>query len=201
MVRNFDIWLVTGFHLYFNCCWLVPKSCPILLRPHGLYPPGFSVHGIPQARILEWVAISFFRESSWPRDQTPVSCISKWILYHWATMEAFVFPIPLPYIWPTSIGCITYLCACVLGLLHMFLLSTTVKWSGLLCLSLSGYQKQRKCIKRKGFLNLRKRISTTPHERGLVSSLELINIQRNFSWLLIIGKQWFYCFYLNIGYI
>ena len=151
------------------------------LWPHGLYPPGFSVHGISQARILEWVAISFFRGSSWPRNQTPVSCICKWILYHSATMEALVFPIPLPYIWPTSIGCITYVCACVLGLLHMFLLSTTVKWSGLPCLSLSGYQKQRKCIKRKGFLNLRKIISTTPYERGLVSWLEPINIQWNLS--------------------
>ena len=38
--------------------------------------PGSSVHGILQARILEWVAISFLRASSWPRDQTPVSCIA-----------------------------------------------------------------------------------------------------------------------------
>ena len=39
-------------------------------------PPGFSVHGISQARTLEWVAISFSRGSSWPRDQTWVSCIA-----------------------------------------------------------------------------------------------------------------------------
>ena len=39
-------------------------------------PPGFSVHGILQARILEWVAISFFRGSSQPRDQTQVSHIA-----------------------------------------------------------------------------------------------------------------------------
>ena len=199
MVRNLDIWLVRGFHLYFNCS-LVPKSCPILLQSHGLCPPGFSVHGISQARILQWVAVSFSRGSSWPRDQTPVSCVSRWILYHWATREALVFPIPLPYIWHTSTGWITYVCACVLGLRHMFLLSTTVQWSGLACLSLSGYQKQRKCIKRKGFLNLRKGISTTPYERGLVSWLQPINIQWNLLWLLIRGKQWFYCFYLNIGY-
>ena len=50
--------------------------------------PGSSVHGILQARILEWVAISFSRGSSWARDQTHVSCIDKWILYHWATREA-----------------------------------------------------------------------------------------------------------------
>ena len=48
-------------------------------------PPGSSVHGISQARILEYAAISFFRRSSWPRDQTQVSRVGRWILYHWAT--------------------------------------------------------------------------------------------------------------------
>ena len=47
-----------------------------------------SVHGILQARILEWVAMPFSRESSQPRDRTRVSCIGGWILYHWATREA-----------------------------------------------------------------------------------------------------------------
>ena len=51
-------------------------------------PPGSSVHGIFQARILEWVAISFSRGSSQPRDQTCVSQIGRPILYHWATREA-----------------------------------------------------------------------------------------------------------------
>ena len=41
-------------------------------------PPGSPVHGILQARILEWVAISFSRGSSWPRDQTQVSCFLHW---------------------------------------------------------------------------------------------------------------------------
>ena len=45
-------------------------------------PPGSSVHGIIQARILEWAAISSFRGYSQPRDWTWVSCISRWILYH-----------------------------------------------------------------------------------------------------------------------
>ena len=49
--------------------------------------PGFSVQ-ISQARILEWVAISFSRGSSQPRDQTHISCISKQVLYDWATREA-----------------------------------------------------------------------------------------------------------------
>ena len=39
-------------------------------------PPSCPVHGISQARILEWVAISFIRGSSWPRDWTWVSCIA-----------------------------------------------------------------------------------------------------------------------------
>ena len=42
---------------------------------------GFPVHGILQARILEWVAISSFRGSSQPRVQTQVSCIGRWIPY------------------------------------------------------------------------------------------------------------------------
>ena len=53
--------------------------------------PGSSVHGIFQARILEWVAIPFSRGSSQPRDGTCISCISyigRQILYHWVTWEA-----------------------------------------------------------------------------------------------------------------
>ena len=45
----------------------------------GCSLPGFSVCGISQARIQEWVAISFSRRSSWPRDQTYVSCIGRWV--------------------------------------------------------------------------------------------------------------------------
>ena len=52
---------------------------------------GSSVHGILQARILEWVAIASSRAPSQPRDWARisyVSCIGRWILYHWATWEA-----------------------------------------------------------------------------------------------------------------
>ena len=55
------------------------------LQPHGL--SGSSVHGVFQARILEWVAISLSRGSSRPRDQTCVSCIGRQILYQWAARE------------------------------------------------------------------------------------------------------------------
>ena len=51
-------------------------------------PPGFSVHGILQARILKWVAISFSRGSSQPRDWTWVSCITGRCFNLWATTEA-----------------------------------------------------------------------------------------------------------------
>ena len=52
--------------------------------------PGSTVHGIRQARILQWVAISFSRGSSRPRDPTYISCIGMWILYHWATTETLI---------------------------------------------------------------------------------------------------------------
>ena len=54
---------------------LVAQACP-LCDPMDCSPPGSSVHGIPQAGILEWVAISFSRGSSQPRDQTQGSCIA-----------------------------------------------------------------------------------------------------------------------------
>ena len=54
---------------------LVTQSCLTLRDPMGCYLPGFSVYGTLQARILEWVAIPFSRESSQPRDQTHVSCL------------------------------------------------------------------------------------------------------------------------------
>ena len=55
-------------------------------------PPSSSVHGILQARSLEWVAIPFSRGSSWPRDRTWVSCTAGRFFTNWATREA-----PSPY--------------------------------------------------------------------------------------------------------
>ena len=71
-----------------QCCCLVPKPCPTLVTPWTYSPPGSSVHGISQAAILECVAISSARGSSWPRDWTHISCAGRQILYHWATWEA-----------------------------------------------------------------------------------------------------------------
>ena len=60
---------------------LVAQSCLTLCNPMDCSLPGSSVHGIFQARILEWVAIPFSRGSSHLRDQTRVSCIAGG-LYH-----------------------------------------------------------------------------------------------------------------------
>ena len=63
----------------------VVQSCPTLCDPmHGSLP-GSSVHGIFQARILEWAAIPWSRGSSQPRDQTRVSCIADRRFTFWAT--------------------------------------------------------------------------------------------------------------------
>ena len=62
------------------------------LQLHGCSLPGSSVHGGSQTRILECIAISFFRRSFQTSDQTCFSWIGRWILYHWAIREAcFVF--------------------------------------------------------------------------------------------------------------
>ena len=55
---------------------LVTQSCPTLCDPMACILPGSCVHGLFQARILEWVAIFFSRVSSQPRDRTQVSCIA-----------------------------------------------------------------------------------------------------------------------------
>ena len=66
------------------------KSCLTPCDPMDCSPPGSSVPGISQATALEWVATSFSRGSSWPRDWTCssyASCIGRQILYHWATWK------------------------------------------------------------------------------------------------------------------
>ena len=50
--------------------------------PMDCSPPGSSIHEISQARILEWVATSFSRGSSKPRDKTHIFCIGRLIIYH-----------------------------------------------------------------------------------------------------------------------
>ena len=62
-----------------HCCIVLVQWLSLVwlfFDPMGSSMPGSSVHGISQARVLEWVATSFSRESSWPRDWTRVSCIA-----------------------------------------------------------------------------------------------------------------------------
>ena len=66
---------------------LVTHSCPALCDPMDCSLPGFSVRGIFQARILEWVAILFFRGSSQPRDRTPGLLHCRDILYYLSHQE------------------------------------------------------------------------------------------------------------------
>ena len=79
--------------------WLIIKACNLRmkiesvshsflfysLRPMDCSHPGSSVYRIVQARILQWVAISFSRVSSWPREWTQVSCIAGRFFTVWAT--------------------------------------------------------------------------------------------------------------------
>ena len=66
----------------------VAHVCPTLCHPMDCGPPGSSVHGILQERILEWVAFPFSRGSSWLRDFTWVPCIAGGVITIWATREA-----------------------------------------------------------------------------------------------------------------
>ena len=79
-VPSFSLYFLVVFQkeeLRWLCCCLVTKLRLTLLQPHGLWsPPGSSVHGILQAKILEWVTISSSRGSSQPRYRMRLSCIA-----------------------------------------------------------------------------------------------------------------------------
>ena len=76
------------FNHTMNMKVLVSQLCLTLCNPMGYSLPGSSVHGILQARILEWVAIPFSGRSSLPRDWTWVSCIAGQFFTIWAIREA-----------------------------------------------------------------------------------------------------------------
>ena len=88
-------------------CWkkswkvLVAQLCQTFCDSMDCNLPGSSVHGIPQARILQWVAIPFSRRSSWPWDWTPVSCIAGRFFTIWATKVKVRVPqsCPIPQPW------------------------------------------------------------------------------------------------------
>ena len=104
----------TSFFFFFPISVIVKLSSSVMsdsLRPHGEQPaPGSSVHGIFQARVVKWVAISFSKESSRPRDQTQVSCIVDRCFTIGATRKVLVSFIDLvisvqmlcPSLWPSE---------------------------------------------------------------------------------------------------
>ena len=81
------LWFWT-YVLISMCVCLVSQSCLTLCDPMVCSPPGSSVHGIFQARILEWVAMPFSRESSQPRDQIQVSHTADRFFIIWVIREA-----------------------------------------------------------------------------------------------------------------
>ena len=78
-----DNWL----KVYCAALCLVAQLCLTLCDPMDCSLPGSSIHGILQAKILEWVAIPFSRESSQPADQTQVFCIAGRFFTIWTTWE------------------------------------------------------------------------------------------------------------------
>ena len=75
-------------HLSILCYYLVAKSSLTLLQSVNCSPTGSSVHGISQARILDWVGISFSRGYPRSRDWMHIPCNGRRILYFWATGKA-----------------------------------------------------------------------------------------------------------------
>ena len=88
MILNRIAFIPSFSHSSLKVKVLVAQSCPTPCNPMDFSPPDSSVYGILQARILEWTAISFSRGSSWPRDQTWVSCTAGRFFTIWATKEA-----------------------------------------------------------------------------------------------------------------
>ena len=90
----------TGHIAPLTCLLLLFFShVPLFCDPMDCSSPGSFVHGISQARILEWVVLFSSRGSSQPRDRTSVSYIGRWILYHWTTREVPNMPLAKPFTW------------------------------------------------------------------------------------------------------
>ena len=111
------------------CLCMCVQSCPTLCNPVDCSLPGSSVHGIFQAKLLGWVAISYSRGSSHPQGQTRiswVSCIGRQTLYHWATWEAHLSPTTNLCLWAASTSGLNLRCS--------FCKSSPATWTSLLFL-------------------------------------------------------------------
>ena len=77
-----DFWVSPHIPFPWKCACLVNQSCATLCNPKDCSPPGSFVHKIFQARILEWITMSYSRGSSQPRDGTQVFRTGRHILYY-----------------------------------------------------------------------------------------------------------------------
>ena len=95
------VFLLYGKWISYESEMLVTQSCLTLCDSGDCSPPGFSVHGIFQARILEWVSIPLSRGSSQPRDWTNISFIAGRLFTVWTTrMLDFKFQ----FLWSLRLG-------------------------------------------------------------------------------------------------
>ena len=100
---SFTVWVTKEVHIQNNAMYnskhsvcvhvyvLVTQLCQTLCHPTDYSPPGSSVHGLSQARILEWVAIPSSRGYSQTRDQTLASCTAGRFSTVWATREGYSY--------------------------------------------------------------------------------------------------------------
>ena len=118
-------------YTYLQVKVLVVQYCLTLCNPMDCSLPGSSVQGILQARILEWVAIPFSRESSWPRDWPWVPSIASRFLTIWTTRKA-------PYLQIFKCACVSMMFYSLLYLLgNIFFLNISFLFSHLQCASLT----------------------------------------------------------------
>ena len=80
-----------GVYFIMYVCAKSLQLCLILFDPIDCSPPGSSVHGILQARTLEWIVVPSSRGSSWPRDETHIPCIGRRILCHYCHLGSPYF--------------------------------------------------------------------------------------------------------------
>ena len=112
--------LSLSFSLSLSSLYVMSNSCNHM----DLSLPGSSVHGILQA-ILKWIAISFSRESSQPRDRTPVSCTAERFFTNWATGGPIFHE---PQIQQASLHASLCVCVCVCVCVYMFVCMLSCVW-------------------------------------------------------------------------
>ena len=86
------------YYRYVPCVSSVAQLCLTLWEPMDCSLPGSSVHGISQAKILEWVAIACSRVSSWPKDRTHVSSVSCTVKWFFTTSTPWEASIDVYYV-------------------------------------------------------------------------------------------------------